>query len=150
VKDAVVRELAATLDTTEMREVRAQRAAEIVRAARNYRWVGVYEVDDDRITILGHSGPTAPAFPSFEAFEGLSGEAVRTRAPVVSNDVSRDSRYRTTFESTGSETVVPILGAESGIVIGTLDVESERIGAFGRADEEFLEACAMALMPLFE
>jgi GAF domain-containing protein len=150
VRDPIVSELAKALDSDEMREVRAHRAAEIVRAARGYRWVGIYEVDDDRISILGHSGPTAPAFPSFEATEGLSGAAVRTRATVVSNDVSKDPRYLTTFASTGSEAIVPILGAESGIVIGTLDVESDRIDAFGLDDESFLEACAMALMPLYE
>ena len=34
----------------------------------------------------------------------------------------------TAFASTGSEAIVPILGAESGVVIGTLDVESDRAG----------------------
>ncbi|MBV8489041.1 MAG: hypothetical protein JO199_00835 [Candidatus Eremiobacteraeota bacterium] len=135
-KDAVVRELAAALDSTDVREVRARHAAEIVRAARGYRWVGIYEVDDDRITILGHTGPDAPAFPTFDATQGLTGEVVRTRT--------------TTFGSTGSELIVPILGAESGMVIGTLDVESATTDAFGSDDAAFLEACATALMPLYE
>ena len=149
-KDEIARQIAAALDTTELREVRARRAAELVRAARNYRWVGIYDVGDERIEILGHTGPDAPAYPSFDATQGLSGEAVRRRTTVVSNDVSKDARYLTTFSSTGSEAIVPVLGAETGIVIGTLDVESERTGAFGPDDEAFLEACALALMPLFE
>lgn len=146
----VRRELAAALDNGEMREVRARHAAEIVRAARGYRWVGIYDVDDDRIELLGHTGPEAPVFVSFSAAEGLSGEAVRTRNTVVSNDVARDPRYLTAFATTGSEMIVPILGAESGIAIGTLDVESDRTGAFGDDDRDFVEACATALMPLFE
>lgn len=149
-KDAIARDLAKVLDTTEIREVRARNAAEIVRAARDYRWVGIYDVADDRISILGHTGPNAPAFPTFEATQGLSGEAVRTRTTIVSNDVANDPRYLTTFGSTGSEAIVPVLGAESGIVIGTLDVESDKTGAFDAADQDFLEACALALMPLFE
>ncbi|HTU80698.1 MAG TPA: GAF domain-containing protein [Candidatus Acidoferrales bacterium] len=134
---ATVRELARALDTDELREVRAQRAAEIVRAAGGYRWVGIYEVDDDRVSMLGHTGPTAAVHATFDASEGLTGEAVRTRASVAGT-------------ANGSEAVIPILGAESGIVIGTLDVESDRAGAFGEQDREFLETCAAALMPLFE
>lgn len=148
--DSIVRDLAAVLDTAELREVRARRAAEIVRKARGYRWVGIYDVDDDRIELLGHTGPEAPVFVSFSATEGLSGEAVRTRTTVISNDVANDPRYLTAFESTGSEMIVPILGAESGIVIGTLDVESERLGAFGGEDSDFVERCATALMALYE
>jgi GAF domain-containing protein len=148
--DEAVRAITASLDSLDMREVRAQRAAEIVRAARDYRWVGIYEVDDDRIELLGHTGVQAPVFVEFSADRGLSGEAVRTRATVVSNDVANDPRYLTAFESTGSEMIVPILGAESGIAIGTLDVESARLGAFSDEDRDFVERCAIALMPLFE
>jgi putative methionine-R-sulfoxide reductase with GAF domain len=146
----VKRDLAAALDTLEMREVRARHAAEIVRTARNYRWVGIYDVGDDRIVLLGHTGPNAPVSVEFPITEGLSGEVVRTRATVISNDVARDPRYLTAFVSTGSEMIVPILGAESGIVIGTLDVESDRAGAFGDDDRDLVESCATALMPLFE
>ncbi|MBV8372390.1 MAG: GAF domain-containing protein [Candidatus Eremiobacteraeota bacterium] len=148
--DSIRRELAAALDTNDTREVRAQQAAEVVRAAREYRWVGIYDVDDDRIELLGHTGPEVPVFVEFSSTEGLSGEVVRTRSTVVSNDVGKDPRYLTAFETTGSEMIVPILGAESGIVIGTLDVESERVDAFSDDDRDFVERCATALMPLFE
>ncbi len=132
--DSTLRELAASLDSTDMRDLRARRAAEIVRAARGYRWVGIYDVDDDRIELIGHTGVQAPVFVEFPVDRGLSGEAVRTRATVV----------------TGSEMIVPILGAESGIAIGTLDIESDRSGAFTDEDRRFVERCAIALMPLFE
>jgi putative methionine-R-sulfoxide reductase with GAF domain len=128
--------IAVALDTTEMREVRARNAAEIIRRARDYDWVGIYDVGDTEIDLIGHTGVQAPAFIRFPVTQGLSGEAVRTRA--------------TTFSSTRSEAIVPILGAETGIVIGTLDVENDRTGAFGEDDRAFLEACAQALIPLFE
>lgn len=132
--DDVVRQLGAILDTTEIREVRAQHAAEAVRAARGYRWVGVYDVGDDEIELIGHTGIEAPAQIRVPVEEGLSGDAVRTRETVTA----------------GTETIVPILGAETGIVIGTLDVESDTVNAFDENDMRFLEACAQALMPLFE
>ncbi len=62
----------------------------------------------------------------------------------------QDPRYLTAFASTGSEAIVPILGAESGVVIGTLDVESDRAGAFSSEDVVFLEDCAAVLRPLFD
>jgi putative methionine-R-sulfoxide reductase with GAF domain len=150
VNEAIRRDLLAALDSTDARSVRARRAAEIVQAARGYRWVGVYDVDDDRIELLGHTGPQAPVSISFSAELGLSGEAVARRDTVISNDVAHDPRYMTAFDSTGSEMIVPILGAESGIAIGTLDVESERIGAFGDDDRAFVESCAVALIALYE
>lgn len=149
-KNEARRELAAALDGTDLREVRAHRAAEIVRAKGGYRWVGIYDVEDDRFVLVGHTGPSAPVHPHFPITQGLSGEAIRARSTIVCNDVSRDARYLTAFESTGSEMIVPILGAESGIPIGTLDVESDKIDAFGDEDRAFVESCALALMPLFE
>ena len=134
----IVAQLGAILDTTEMREVRAHHAAETVRAAGGYRWVGIYDVGDSEIELVGHTGVQAPAYVRFPVEQGLSGDVVRTRETL------------TALASTGSETIVPVLGAETGIVIGTLNVESDRHDAFGDDDRRFLEACAQALMPLFE
>jgi GAF domain-containing protein len=148
--DPVVRALAAVADTEAPREDRARAAAEIVRGARDYRWVGIYDVGDEEISAVAYTGSEVPAHPRFDAALGLSGEAVRTRMTVVSNDVAQDPRYLTAFTSTGSEAIVPILGAESGVVIGTLDVESDRAGVFSSEDVAFLEDCAAVLRPLFD
>ena len=96
--------------------------------------------------MLAHTG-APPAHPRFPLTEGLSGEAVRTRATVISNDVGSDPRYLTAFDSTGSEIIVPVLGAESGIVIGTLDVESDRAGAFSEEDVELLGGVCRSASP---
>lgn len=147
---APIAEIATALDTEEIREVRARRVAEIIRSSGGFRWVGIYDVGDQEIELIGHTGVQAPAYIRFPVDSGLSGEAVRARGTVVSNDVAHDPRYLTAFESTGSEMVVPILGAETGLVIGTLDIESDRVDAFAEKDCRFGEACAQALMPLFE
>jgi GAF domain-containing protein len=146
----VTRALLAAVDTESPRETRARAAAEIVRDARGFRWVGIYDVGDDELSLIAHTGSQPPAHERFSIDIGLSGDVVRTRATVVSNDVAADSRYLTAFESTGSEAVVPILGAESGIVIGTLDAESERTRAFSDDDVAFLEECAALLRPLYD
>jgi putative methionine-R-sulfoxide reductase with GAF domain len=142
--------VAEVADSEAPREERARAAAELIRDARRYRWVGIYDVGDDQVSIIAYTGSEPPAHPSFGIAQGLSGEAVRTRATVVSNDVALDPRYLIAFESTGSEAIVPILGAESGVVIGTLDAESDRSGAFSPEDILFLEDCAAALRPLYD
>jgi putative methionine-R-sulfoxide reductase with GAF domain len=44
--------------------------------------------------------------------------------------------------------VVPVRSA-IGQIVGTIDVESDRIGAFADQDRIFLEACATVLLPLW-
>jgi L-methionine (R)-S-oxide reductase len=134
--DSVIRALAVVADTEASREDRARAAAEIVRGARDFGWVGIYDVGDEEIGAIGYTGAEAPADLRFGAAQGLSGEAVRTRMTILSDD--------------RSEAIVPILGPESGIVIGTLDARGDRAGAFSIEDVSFLEECAAVLRPLFD
>lgn len=59
---------------------------------------------------------------------------------------SRDPRYLTNQEDTGSKLIVPILAG--GAVVGTLDVESAAIGAFDSPEVARYENLAQALQPL--
>jgi GAF domain-containing protein len=65
---------------------------------------------------------------------------------VIAGDVSTDPRYVTTFPSTKSEIIVPVLVGE--IVLGTIDVESEHVDAFASQDVRFLKDCARAARQL--
>jgi len=131
------------------RAVRARIAAEVIRAAREYRWVGLYDVTPSHITAIGWTGPTAPQHPTFTLAQGLSGAAVAQRAPLIVQDVRNDSRYLTTFGSTRAEAIFPMCGA-AGEIIGTIDVASDRINAFTPADEAFLRQCANVLVFLWK
>jgi putative methionine-R-sulfoxide reductase with GAF domain len=114
-------ELASIADSEAPREQRARAAAGMIQKAQHYRWVGIYDVDDDEVALIGDAG------------ERPASEAARTRDTVVA----------------GPEIVVPILGAESGIVIGTIGAQSE--GDTRVADNVgFLEECAAALRPLYD
>jgi GAF domain-containing protein len=114
-----------------------------IRRDGGYRWVGIYEVTDGEIAIAGWDGPNEPAYPRFPRTQGLCGAAVETGETVVVGDVASDPRYLTTFASTRSEIVVPILRA--GAVVGVLDVESDRSEAFGHDDRAQLEVAATLL-----
>jgi putative methionine-R-sulfoxide reductase with GAF domain len=58
---------------------------------------------------------------------------------VVVNDVTANPRYLTTFASTLSEVIVPVVDPEMGMVVATLDVESAEQDAFAEADRQALE-----------
>jgi sigma-B regulation protein RsbU (phosphoserine phosphatase) len=60
--------------------------------------------------------------------KGVSGAAVRTRQPVRVNDVRMDERYIAFNADIRSEVALPLIVQDR--VIGVLDLESERIGAF--------------------
>src|SRR5262249_23078498 len=85
---------------SEDRHTRAGRAAECIRAARGYRWVGLYDVRTSHIIAIAWTGSTAPAHPSFPRSQGLNGVAVRTGSRIVVQDVREDGRYLTTFGTT--------------------------------------------------
>ena len=66
---------------------------------------------------------------------------------MIVEDVSTDPRYMTTFPSTKSEIIVPVLVGET--VLGTIDVESDLVNAFSRQDVRFLQDCARAARQLW-
>jgi putative methionine-R-sulfoxide reductase with GAF domain len=71
-------------------------------------------------------------------------------ASVIVGDVTKDPRYLTTFSSTRSEIVIPVLHSATGATLGIIDIESERPNAFKDDDRVFLEECASLLVPLYE
>jgi L-methionine (R)-S-oxide reductase len=146
---AVVRELAELFGGPAERAAKASQAAEVIRRAGGYRWVGIYDVADQLVRNLAWSGPGAPAYPVFPVTQGLTSTAITTRASVLVGDVTADERYLRALGDTRSELIVPVLDPRDGRVIGTLDVESQRRAAFGPADQQALEDAAAALLPLW-
>ena len=133
----------------EPRQAKACRAAELIRRAVGYRWVGIYEVTSAEIGVIGWSGIAPPTHPCFPRSEGLNGAAVATGEAVVVQDVRRDARYLKTFGGTLAECVVPVRSATDGSVIGTIDVEAERVNAFTVRDVHLLDRCAEELAPMW-
>jgi len=147
-RDKLLREVAELVGAGVDRSEKIQKIADTVRLFGDYRWVGIYDVDEHQISVIAWSGIGAPAYPRFRATQGLSGEAVRTRRTVISNDVANDPRYLTAFGNTQSEIIVPIIAEPGGPVIGTIDVESDQTDAFGNDDRLVLEECASLLAQL--
>lgn len=131
------------------RIARAKRLAEMIRKLGEYRWVGIYDVDGDTVSIVAWSGPGAPENPEFPVSKGLTGAAIQEKKAVIVGDVRNDPRYLTAFGSTVSEIIVPVLSPGGGGVLGTVDVESEQANAFSANDQQMIEQCAQAALPLW-
>ena len=134
-------ELRRIAESSETRQVRARRIAELIREAGGYRWVGIYDVSSNEIAAIAWSGRGDPAFPRFPVTQGLNGAAVSSGKTVIVGDVMQDARYLTTLGNTRSEMVVPVRN-KSGAIVGTIDVESEIVDRFQDADRELIERCA--------
>jgi L-methionine (R)-S-oxide reductase len=141
-----IRSIAASGDD---RAAKAKRLAERIQTLGSYRWVGVYDVGTEQVSIIAWSGPSAPEYPTFPVDKGLTGAAIQQKKTVVVGDVRNDPRYLTAFGSTLSEIIVPVLAPGGDRVIGTVDVESERANAFSASDQQMIEQCGEAALALW-
>jgi L-methionine (R)-S-oxide reductase len=120
---------------------RLKQVAEMVRAARDYHWVGIYKVTKKEFVIMTETGDEPPTYARFPITQGLCGAALESGTLVVVGDVRKDPRYLPTFHTTRSEIIVPMINEHKHIV-GMLDAESDKVNAFGDEDREFLERAA--------
>jgi L-methionine (R)-S-oxide reductase len=118
-----------------------KQVAELVRAARGYRWVGIYKITKKEFVIVTGTGDEPPTYPRFPITQGLCGAALESGKPVVVGDVHKDMRYLPTFHTTRSEIIVPMRN-EHRHILGMLDAESDKLNAFGDEDRQFLERAA--------
>jgi L-methionine (R)-S-oxide reductase len=131
------------------RSEKARNLAMFVSNLGGYRWVGIYDIGPELVSLLAYSGSHPPLHQRFPVTKGLTGAAVREKKTIAVGDVSSDPRYLTSFPSTGSEIIIPVLEEKTGLVVGTIDVESERADAFSEEHRRILEECARAALRLW-
>ena len=131
------------------RNEKAKSIANKIRLTKGYSWVGLYDVKEKEIKFISCAGRSEPVIPSFPKDKGLNGRAVMQGKTVIANDIEKDEDYLLTFTDTKSEIVVPVFDKNSKQIIGTIDVESETINAFGDEDVKFLEDCAKKISELW-
>jgi L-methionine (R)-S-oxide reductase len=122
-----------------------KKAAELIRAERGYRWVGIYKVTRGECVIVAGTGDEPPTYRRFPATQGLCGAVVESQETLVVPDVQKDLRYLPTFWNTRSEILVPIRSEAKKRVCGILDAESDKMDAFSEDDQDFLEHAAVLL-----
>jgi len=82
------------------------------------------------------------ADPMLRTGQGIVGHVIRTGESVLAPDVRQDPRYVLGRAGTRSEIAVPIVS--NAQVIGALNLESDRFGAFADDDVELLQFFAVA------
>jgi L-methionine (R)-S-oxide reductase len=109
----------------------------------HYRWVGVYRVDGPELVLEAWEGPAATEHTRIPIARGLCGQAVRENRTVLVDDVQSAPEYLACFLETRSEIVVPI--REGNTVVGEIDIDGDRVGAYDASDRSFLEHVAPKL-----
>lgn len=118
------------------------RTVELLHESRGYFWIGIYLVLGDKVVRQCFRGPVPPCH-EFAFGKGNVGTTGHTGLIKVIPDVNADPTYSMCFLETRSEIVVPIKIA--GRTLGVIDVESDRVNAFGVQDRVLLKTVAMKL-----
>ena len=121
--------------------------AEVCRFLRasfgHYSWVGVYRLDGRELVLEAYDGDEATEHTRIPIERGICGRAARDGVTVLVEDVRSSPEYLACFLSTRSEAVVPI--RSDGVVVGEIDIDSDRLSAFDASDRRFLEDVAARL-----
>jgi GAF domain-containing protein len=112
----------------------------------HYDWVGFYLSDVERRLL--HLGPYTGEKTDHTTIpygKGICGQAAETEKTFLIDDVSAESNYISCSIHINSEIVVPI--KKEGIVVGQIDIDSDKVAAFTAADQELLENICAELAP---
>jgi L-methionine (R)-S-oxide reductase len=136
VEQEVRRELAHIRDG----EQAMRRAVEILKArVPDYTWVGIYQLFGNELVLGPFLGKPSP-HTHIPLGRGICGAAAAEKSTIIVDDVNADPRYLACSTETRSEIVVPIMRGSD--VLGEIDIDSDRHGAFGINDKRLLEAVA--------
>jgi len=143
----VSRQATANLDRQQVLEVVVQAVQDVM----GYHMASILLLEDGEQVLVAAAISTnlrdrIPAGARVRVGQGLVGAAAQTGRTQLANDTSRNPAYVRAPGGwdPGSEISVPLKTANA--VLGVLDVEDERKGAFGPDDVQVLEALAEQLV----
>ena len=139
--------LAATLpaaigQATDRQAAMFRAIATLKDALPHYAWVGIYILEGSELVLGPYLGKPSP-HTRIPLNRGICGAAASEKATIIVDDVNSDPRYLACSLETRSEIVVPILLGD--LVLGEIDIDSDKPAAFTAADRELLEKVAAAL-----
>ena len=122
----------------------AAAVATLKRRMPDYSWVGIYLLDGNELVLGPFEGKPSP-HTRIPLGRGICGAAASEKATIIVDDVNADPRYLACSVETKSEIVVPIMAGAD--VLGEIDIDSDRHGAFNDDDKVLLERVAEHLAP---
>jgi L-methionine (R)-S-oxide reductase len=109
-----------------------------LKEAFDFFWVGFYLVKGDELVLGPFQGPIACT--RIQRGKGVCGSAWAAEKTILVDDVDAFPGHIACSSFSRSEIVVPLL--KNNVVIGVLDVDSDRLNHFDAADEVALnELC---------
>ena len=123
------------------RELRRQ-AMELLDSLPDFNWSGIYRLEGDTLVLDEYVG-AATDHTHIPVGRGVCGTAVAEDRNQVIEDVRELENYLACSLETRSEIVVLI--RREGAILGQIDIDGHRVGAFGDAEESLLEAMATIL-----
>lgn len=125
-----------------------QEAMELLDTLPDYNWSGIYRLEGEKLLLDAYVGePTDHT--EIPVGRGVCGTAVAEDKNQVIEDVRELSNYLSCSVKTRSEIVVLIHDSE-GKILGQIDIDGHRVGAFDKSDEAFLEKMAEILAQRWE
>ncbi|MBI4278239.1 MAG: GAF domain-containing protein [Armatimonadetes bacterium] len=123
----------------------------IIRSLKSYLgyehlWIMLRE--GNRLRLRAPGGPMANQILELAPGEGVTGWVAQTGDPLLVEDVLKEPRYRAGIPGTQSELCVPL--KVDGQVLGVINVESPRPGAFSQEDVRVLSTVAQQVAAVIE
>ncbi len=112
----------------------------------HYSWVGIYLMDGPDELVLGPFRGKPSPHTRIPLNSGICGAAASQKETVIIDDVNADLRYLACSLETKSEIVVPIMRGQT--CLGEIDIDSDRLAAFGDDDRALLEQIAAKIEPM--
>jgi len=103
----------------------------------HYDWVGFYIAEEEGVLALGPYAGEPTQHDRIPVGKGVCGRVAQTRAPLVIQDVSKETEYLSCSPDVLSEIVIPIMKGD--IFVAELDIDSHQLHPFDSSDREFLE-----------
>ncbi len=116
-------------------ELRRQ-AMEVLDGLPDYDWSGIYRLEGDTLILDAYVGAETD-HTRIPVGRGVCGTAVAENRNQLVDDVRELENYLACSLQTRSEIVV-LIRDESGRVLGQIDIDGHRVGAFDSSDEALL------------
>ena len=101
----------------------------------NWWWVGFYLVKEDELVLAPFQGPVACT--RIKKGRGVCGTAWLQKQTLIVPDVEQFPGHIACSSASRSEIVVPAI--QNAEVLAVLDVDSEHVDNFDKADKQYLE-----------
>ena len=122
-------------------------AMEQLDQLQDYNWSGIYRLEGETLVLDAYVG-AATDHTHIPIGRGVCGTAVAEDKNQVIIDVRKLTNYLACSTQTRSEIVVLIRNGDT--ILGQIDIDGHRVGAFDSSDEQLLEDMAAILANRWE